>query len=297
MKCRICKERETFAEHHFDGEEIDLDNLSKEKRDRYKAIENSGADTIDVCTICHAKIHGNEAEWDPIKALYKLRRDLIEERKAVDNRIRALEEYELDVSDLEDVSTQLQDKVDEISKRLKKLVRKRDIWNWLQHVNGIAEVNAAGLIATIVDPGKFDTISKLWKYSGQTPKNGFDFDSEDCKYENYGHYRQATKENRTLTSYDIGDGFVKNGDFYRDIYDNRREKTESDERFGKPSENKGHYHNDARKVAVKKFLSHLWLVWRKMKGMEVTDPYIIANDSDHNRFMKPPHLDKVEVEV
>lgn len=295
MRCKLCNKRTAYADHHFDGEEIQLENLSEEKLERYKEYAQNGHETLPVCTICHSEIHGNETSWSQVKKLYKLRRDVIELRKATGNKIMALEEYEMDVSDLKEIVEGLSSKEKEIGKRLKQLVHKEDIWNWLQHVSGIGEINTAGLIAKVETPEKFDTISKLWKYLGQMPKSGFD---PEGKYKNYQHYRQATKDGRTLTSYDIGSSFIKSGDFYRDIYDERRRKTEADKRFGDLEGNKSHYHNDARKVAVKKFLSHLWLVWRKMKGLEITEPYIIAKKGNgHNRFIEPPHLEKVDIKI
>ena len=285
-KCKLCQERKTFAEHHFDGEEIHLENLSDEKREKYERLEEELDEVVDVCTICHSEIHGNEAKWDPIKLLFKLRKDLIEERKATNNRIRNLQEYELDVSDLQEVTDHLSEKIKSLKKRLKKEVRKREIWQkWMSDVTGIGEVNAAGIIANLNDIGDFDTISKLWKYCGLMPKSGL---KEDGKYENYQHYRQATKDLRSLTAYDIGQRFIQAGGYYREVYEERREETEADERFGDPEEEKGHYYADARRIAVKMFLSHLWQVWREIKGYEVTEPYVLEQDG-HNRKRNPPH--------
>jgi len=38
---------------------------------------------------------------------------------------------------------------------------------------------------------------------------------------------------------------------------------------------KGHIDAMARRKAVKLFLSHLWVKWRGIEGLPVTDPYVI----------------------
>lgn len=49
---------------------------------------------------------------------------------------------------------------------LKKLIKYHVVWDhWLQNVNGIGTVLAAGLIA-YADARKFDSVSKLWAYAG-----------------------------------------------------------------------------------------------------------------------------------
>jgi len=288
MICKLCNERPAFHSHHFDGNGIDLENLDSWKREKYLELKGDGEKTLDLCVRCHSEVHGNVAEWNSIKLLHKLRKDLIEERKATQNRIRDLKkQYELDVSDLEEIKKSLEEKIREIEERLKELVRGERIWEWLEKVNGVSEINAAGLIAKIGDISRFDTVSDLWSFFGLRPKSSFNFD--DCKWENYQHYRQATKEERTLVVYDIGEQFVlKKDSFYRRFYENRRKKTEKDERFGNPKDNKLHYYRDARRYAVKIFLSHLYEVWRRMEGLETRTPYILQEE--HHNYIKPPYL-------
>lgn len=40
------------------------------------------------------------------------------------------------------------------------------VWDWLTAIKGIGDHTAAKLIALFDDPGKFDTISKWWRYAG-----------------------------------------------------------------------------------------------------------------------------------
>lgn len=292
MKCELCEKRQSFHEHHFEGEDIDLSILSEDETEKYKELQKE-REKLNLCVLCHSKIHGNIAKWNPIKMLYKIRKDLIEERKAIQNKIRNLKQYELDVSDLEEVKQSLMKKIEGIDGRLKDFVREEQIWKWLEKIYGISEINAAGLIATIGDISRFDTVSDVWAFFGLRPKSSFNFD--ESKWKNYEHYRQATKENRTLAVYDIGEQFLRKDSFYRQFYNERRKETEADERFGDPEENKGHYYSDARRVATKKFLSHLYEMWRRIEGLEVRKPYILADK--HHKYIKPPYLDETLEEL
>jgi len=291
MTCELCEERPPFHSHHFDGEEINLENLGSRKKEKYLKLEGDGKETVDLCVECHSEVHGNVAEWSPIKVLYKYRKDLIEERKATQNRIRNLKQYEVDVSDLKEVKEMLADKINEVEKRLKSYVRDHELWSWLEKIYGISEINAAGLIAKIGDISNFDTVSDLWAFFGLRPKSSFDFEN-DSKWESYEHYRQATKGERTLAVYDIGEQFIRKDSFYRQFYDERRKETEADKRFGEPEDNKSHYYQDARRYATKIFLSHLYEVWRRIEGLETREPYIMQEE--HHNYIKPPYLETIK---
>jgi len=255
-------------------------------------MEKSSEDeTIEVCVVCHSKIHGNVARWSPIKMLYKYRKDLIEERKATENRIRNLKQYELDITPFQENEKRLKSQIKEIEKRLKSHIQNHKLWKWLKNIYGISEINAAGLIAKIEDISRFDTVSDVWAFFGLRPKSSFNFEDGDEKWENYEHYRQATKDTRTLAVYDIGEQFIRKDSFYRQFYDKRRKETEADERFGKPEDNKQHYHNDARRYATKIFLSHLYEVWRRIEGLETREPYILQGE--HHNYIEPPYLEVV----
>jgi len=288
LKCQLCRNRPTFHTHHFDGEEIDLGNLNSQRKEKYLKLEENGKETVDLCVECHSEVHGNVAKWSPIKMLYKYRKDLIEERKATENRIRNLKQYELDVTPFQENKERLENQIKEIESRLKPYVRDHKLWRWLEKIYGISEINAAGLIAKIGDISNFDTVSDVWAFFGLRPKSSFDFE-DGCKWEDYGHYRQATKEKRTLAVYNIGEQFIRKDSFYRQFYDERREETESDERFGKPEDNKSHYYRDGRRYATKIFLSHLYEVWRRIEGLETREPYILQEE--HHHYIKPPYLE------
>jgi hypothetical protein len=103
-----------------------------------------------------------------------------------------------------------------------------------------------------------------------------------------------------MLAYKVGAQFVKQGDFYRKLYDQyKREyelredlKLEIDSKKGKVtkkgvSKGTGHIHNMAQRKMVKIFLSHLWTKWREIEGLPVTMPYVIAR-LGHSDYIAPP---------
>jgi len=115
-------------------------------------------------------------------------------------------------------------------------------------------------------------------------------------------------EAKTL-AFKIGVQFVKQGAYYRELYDKYRAEYESrddlkaeiEKKKGKRSKGKGangettevqtkgtmHIHLMAQRKTVKDFLSDLWVVWRQLEGLPRTDPWIIAQGG-HAKVRLPP---------
>ena len=104
-----------------------------------------------------------------------------------------------------------------------------------------------------------------------------------------------------------GEQFVKQGDFYRKIYDDCRAGYESREdlvaemngKTGKKTKHgttkgTGHIFNMAKRKTVKIFLSHLWLVWRELEGLPVSKPWII-DIGKHSDYIAPPGPSVAEI--
>ena len=133
----------------------------------------------------------------------------------------------------------------------------------------------AQLLAQIDDIGKFDTVSKLWAFSGYSVKDGhriYSMPGEKCPF------------NKHLKSviWLIGDQFVKQRTpIYRDLYDKAKEEYRIQHPVkiienGKTKYNNGHIDNMARRKTVKIFLQHLWVIWRNLEGLPVSEPYVKA---------------------
>lgn len=103
-----------------------------------------------------------------------------------------------------------------------------------------------------------------------------------------------------MVAYKVGIQFIKQGDFYRKLYDKFRAeyemredlKKEVLERKGKKTktgESKGtaHIHIMARRKMVKIFLQHLWLIWRELESLSTSSPYVI-DQLKHSDIITPP---------
>jgi len=103
-------------------------------------------------------------------------------------------------------------------------------------------------------------------------------------------------------AFKIATQFVKQGDEYREVYEYHRKKLEAREdrsqevemKKGKLVRSKNgemrstsgtmHIHMDAQRRTVKEFLKNLWLEWRRIDGLPVTQPYAVARlgHTDHS---------------
>jgi hypothetical protein len=160
---------------------------------------------------------------------------------------------------------------------------------YLRGIRGIGPILAGGLISYF-DVHKAPHISSFWKYAGLSVE------------ENRAVRRkrgEKTDYNPTVKvlMWKIADSFIKQRTpFYRDIYDNA--KTEENKKLNNPLENpqncpiynecvkrlkktktpacKMHIHRRACRRMVKRFLSDLWVFWRNLEHLPVSEPYAVA---------------------
>lgn len=103
----------------------------------------------------------------------------------------------------------------------------------------------------------------------------------------------------------VGTQFIKQGTFYRDLYDQFKAeyeqrpdlKKEIAEKKGRKVKGKNgtvvdasgtaHIHRMAMRRMEKVFLAHLWLVWRELDGLPTTKPFVI-DQMKHTNFIEPP---------
>ena len=168
------------------------------------------------------------------------------------------------------------------------------VWSWITFIRGLGEGSlAAQLLAQIDDIGKFDTVSKLWRFAGQAVIDG--------KAETNTPGQKSSMNNKLRgICWNIGEQFVKQQTpLYVDIYYSEKERQRilhpdvvcktctSELAFEVPWDdcpnkkhkrmyNDGHIHNRAKRKAIKIFLQHLWVNWRELEGLPVSDPYVKA---------------------
>ena len=110
-------------------------------------------------------------EQTSVRALTDLYYDLQKSRIALENRLRAINQQTSHQSQEEAkvLSSVLDDVVrmeKSIPKAFEAYVVNTPVWPWLSGVKGIGVILAANLVSIYGDCSKFDTISKMWAYTG-----------------------------------------------------------------------------------------------------------------------------------
>ncbi len=162
-----------------------------------------------------------------------------------------------------------------------RLLKDHPTWAWLKTVKGIGPTLGGKLIALIDDIGKFDTISKLWSFSGyglHPDENGTLIIQRLKKGE------KATFNRRLKTAvYLAGSSFLKCQGKFSDIYYSGKSHYEQTH----PDWTDGHRHNAAMRKMGKIFIACLWLAWREAEGLPVRDPWILEHDKTHTTHYRP----------
>lgn len=167
-----------------------------------------------------------------------------------------------------------------------------EIWDWVTSIKGLkAGSIAAQLLALIDDIGKFDNISKLWRFAGQAV---FDGKAERLAKGDISHFNARLKK----TCFLVCDQFIKQQTpLYADYYyeEKRRlrmlhpEPVETGRNAWPKDWTDNHVHRCAMRKTIKLFLSHLWVTWRTIEGLPVTDPYVKAI-MGHDGIIDPPAI-------
>jgi len=186
------------------------------------------------------------------------------------------------------------------------------VWDWITTIKGMASGSLpAQLLAQIDDIGRFDTISKLWAFSGWAVRDG---QIDRCKKGKKAPYNRRLKSTVWLCV----DQFVRqNTPLYRELYDEEKERQlemhpvpickkcggeavqvgikwkcgecgqRNEERM--ISWTPGHLDARAKRKVAKIFLQHVWLVWRQCEELPISEPWVIAHGG-HVDYIPPPNL-------
>ena len=206
----------------------------------------------------------------------------------------ALKSGKLTVEDHEFITTSLTlaERETEIEKdyekKLKPLVENEEIWiEWLKYVKGISTRNTTRLLKWYGYCERFPTVSKLWAYSGLKVVEG------KCVKREKGKELGYNLKIKTDMVGILGDNLIKASAGYKQIYDNDKERIllrgccDNPKCVGKP----GHAHRMAIRKMVKIFLQHYWQKCRMIKGLEVSEPWIMGvkkdNGGTHQTYIGP----------
>lgn len=246
-------------------------------------------------------------------------------RIAVGNRIGAAARGD-DESEPDQFVASIEDDLMMVESKLRREMARELIhhpaWPWLDEVKGIGPTLAAkilgysynceGLIAPTA------TVSQFWSFMGYAVKDG------KRSIPKKGELRAYNVRGKTAGSL-AGESFLKSNSPYRRIYDDWRENyrrkqkgrlvhlgvdaelvealepgtaewksklAEIEQEHGKGSVwNDAHINDAARRKMVKKFLSHLWEVYREAVGLPVRPPYVLDSTvpgyDGHGTYLSP----------
>lgn len=219
-------------------------------------------------------------------------------RIASEGRARAIRQGKAD-GDAEYIADNLATPLLAIEKNLVREIKRQvvgvDIYDqWLKHVKGIGPIFSGNLIGYIGDPARFQYPASLWAYAGLAVKDGVAVRLQKGQKASYCVPLKST-------CFLISDAFIKNknrGSVYGELYDKMREyydkkypepiATDKKYKDGKPvmKYSPKHKHMMAGRYAVKRFLCDMLTVWKDIRGIENTKPWIIEHGG-HKDFEGP----------
>lgn len=175
---------------------------------------------------------------------------------------------------------------------------------YLVNVTGIGPA-MAGVLVAYLDPKRARHVSSFWKYSGlDVDKGSGRSRREEHLVEREYIDRNGETKTRLGVTYNpflktkcmgvLGPSFLRSGSEWRAAYDGYKNRIVSDparikitvnewkklHKKGdvdlKPYWTPGRIHTASTRYMVKMFLQELWVRWRMLEGLPVTEPYSVA---------------------
>jgi len=244
-----------------------------------------------------------------LKRLVDIYDDLVDIRIRIENRLRAFpgETRAIYPEQLEKIETAVREEI-------MQLVQEVPIWKaFLSKWRGLGPCLAGALIAAIMvrfverPPQNelelqwalktkggatlvpelrgivaFDNPSKLHAFCGLDVRDG------KAPKRQRGKPIDWNPKMRVL-AWKIGEQFVKQGGYYRKVYEEARAVYDARPDLQKGKGAKAHRHAMARRKMVKQFLTDLWIAWRQLEGLSIVSPYVI-DKLHHKHYRAPPAL-------
>jgi len=175
-------------------------------------------------------------------------------------------------------------------RRLEGLLNDVPIWTeYLKGLHGCGPA-MAGVIISEFDPHLARHISSFWKYAGldvvinteSGEGSGRSRREEHLVKRTYITKKKEIKERNSITFnpwlktklYVLGGCLIKAGGKYKETYDGYKFRLQNTPKWQDKTD--GHRHNAAVRYMLKMFLSDLWMKWRTLEGLEVSEPYSVA---------------------
>ena len=174
----------------------------------------------------------------------------------------------------------------QLERRCLKHLETFDIWNeYLEKIRGIGTRLGASLVSIIATPKRFENNTALYMFAGVASIDGKIQKKKKGETANWSHELK-------VTLYKLTEQWVKQGEGYRKLYDQFKER-ETESNLQRPKEeqlSKKHIDTRTRRRTVKLFLSHFLQRWRELENLPVRKPYPIEY-LGHTTII-PPFVDK-----
>lgn len=175
--------------------------------------------------------------------------------------------------------------------RVEKEVQLHPMWDaFFSQVKGCGPLMSAVCLAYF-DPYAARHCSSFWKYAGLDTVVSKDKDGKEVRQGRRAWHtekrtyidKDGNEGEKVSLAYNpfvktklvgvLGSCFVKSGGKYRQIYDDYKFRLQQ---RGDGSLTPGHIHAMANRYAVKMFLRDMWVAWRTLEGLPVSDPYEVV---------------------
>jgi hypothetical protein len=264
-KCDHCHEHEATDVHHLNSIHHD----------------NAPANLAPFCKRCHNEAHNISDNLTVLSLAARQYDNLQKFRIAIGNQCAAYQRLRYTPTE----SLALLDSLRELEgahlRRLRGMLKLEPVYTgYLSKIKGVGPSIAAALISEIGDPGRFDTISALWSYCGLDVRDGAARKRRKGEKANWNAKLRMTAVGRLVPQFIKMKGRVC---FGRDLYEQYKAFYLERDTDIIPL---GQIENRARRKVAKVFLSCLWLAWRTIKALPVSEPYA-ADRLNHTHLITP----------
>jgi len=231
---------------------------------------NEPSNLAPACIVHHMLEHGNTVDMCVLKLMVRTLDGIQKQKVAMGNRVKAYENLS-DLFDDECVEwigfarnqhKELEAVDGRFDRQLKAVLMRFPIWyEWMEKVHGIGPRLAARLISEI----RIETtnsVRSMWHYAGEHVVNGKA--AKKQKKDEDGNWQGGWNHKLKRASWMVGAQFVRSKSLGRELYDKYRAEYEARE------EKRAHFL--AMRRARKDFLRCLWVRWRELEELPVTEP-------------------------
>jgi len=153
---------------------------------------------------------------------------------------------------------------------------------WLAYERGVGPVLTMNLFWRFGYCERFATVSKFWKFCGLHVENGKAPKREKNK-------KLTWNPDARTFAWKTADVFVKLKNYYRALYDRRKQRELARTDENAPQSRK-HAHNRAMRYMVKIFLSHYWMYSRWLLDLPQPAPYALVHKGHCELIVPNPEL-------